>query len=465
MNYDFNSIAGYKTEKEELKRLCEIFNNRKKYERKGAKLPKGIIFCGEAGNGKTLFSKVLASVCGLEVLKIDLGDVENETAICRHIKKTFITASKKKEPTMIFFDEVDKVLPNDDEEYYTDRSKTILTQLLTLIDGMDSSNNIVFVATCNYYSHLPETLTRPGRLDKKMYIGYPDYFSRVEILEMYANQTTCTFEISMKEIAKITSGFASSGLEVLINECVLRSDENEFVSKDLILEKISEINNQDIPRERSKINDTVQACKNVGSFIVASAFNLQSGTLNLDSNSVGNDYFNGMLESIDCDYDIFDEDDEWDEDDEYDEDDSDDDENEETSHSIFNKDDYLNCIMVLLGGYVAEEVAFNTVYDNVEDNVHAINNIFNKMFNNGMFGIDAIYSLARAENMPYTSEHLNKINSIFDEVINECYSKAKDIMLKNKFLLEEMMNILVNERIISANECERILVDLGGIKK
>ena len=68
---------------------------------------------------------------------------------------------------MIFFDEVDKVLPNDEEEYYTDRSKTILTQLLTLIDGMDSAGKIVFVATCNDYDGLPETLTRPGRLDKK----------------------------------------------------------------------------------------------------------------------------------------------------------------------------------------------------------------------------------------------------------------------------------------------------------
>ena len=160
MNYNFDSIAGYETEKEELKRLCEILNHRGKYEKKGAKLPKGIIFYGEAGTGKTLFSKVMASVCGLEVFKIDLGDVENESAICRHIKKTFIKASRRKEPTMIFFDEMDKVLPNDHEDYYTDRSKTILTQLLTLIDGMDSSGNIVFVATCNDYAVLPKTLTR-----------------------------------------------------------------------------------------------------------------------------------------------------------------------------------------------------------------------------------------------------------------------------------------------------------------
>ena len=223
MNYNFENIAGYETEKAELKRLCDIFNNRAKYEQKGAKLPKGIIFYGEPGTGKTLFSKVMASVCGLEVFKIDLGDVENESAICRHIKKTFIKAAKRKEPTMIFFDEMDKVLPNDNEDYYTDRSKTILTQLLTLIDGMDSAKNIVFVATCNDYDALPETLTRPGRLDKKIGIGAPSYSSRVEILKMYAKRSSCRFEMSMEDIAKICSGFTCAALETLINDCILQS--------------------------------------------------------------------------------------------------------------------------------------------------------------------------------------------------------------------------------------------------
>ena len=122
MSYNFNNIAGYETEKQELARLCEIFSNREKYLKKGAKLPKGVIFYGDPGNGKTLFSKVMADVCDLEVFKIDLGDVENESAICRHIKKTFVKASKSKGPSMVFFDEVDKVLPNPDEDYFTDRS-------------------------------------------------------------------------------------------------------------------------------------------------------------------------------------------------------------------------------------------------------------------------------------------------------------------------------------------------------
>lgn len=150
MNYNFESIAGYETEKEELKRLCEIFSNREKYEQKGANLPKGIIFYGETGTGKTLFAKVMANECGLGILKIDLGNVETEKSICKQVKTVFAKAARRKEPTMVFFDELDKVLSNDKELYRTDRSKTVESQLLTLIDGMDSAGNIVFVATWSF---------------------------------------------------------------------------------------------------------------------------------------------------------------------------------------------------------------------------------------------------------------------------------------------------------------------------
>ena len=231
MSNNFDSIAGYKQEKEVLKRLCEIFQNREKYKGKGAKLPKGIIFYGDAGSGKTLFSKVMAEECGLKIMKIDVADSENETSICKNIKETFKEASKQNEPVMIFFDELDKFLPDESEDYVTDRTKSVLVQLLTLIDGMDSSKNIIFVATCNDYEPLPETITRPGRIDKKIGLGYPDYESRLEILKYYAGKSSCNFEIPFEEIANLCSGFSCAGIETFVNECILQSDENGFVCR------------------------------------------------------------------------------------------------------------------------------------------------------------------------------------------------------------------------------------------
>ncbi len=461
MNYNFDSIAGYETEKEELKRLCEIFNHREKYEKKGAKLPKGIIFYGEAGTGKTLFSKVMASVCGLQVFKIDLGDVENESAICRHIKKTFIKASKRKEPTMIFFDEMDKVLPNDDEEYYTDRSKTILTQLLTLIDGMDSTGNIVFVATCNNYNALPETLTRPGRLDKKIGIGSPTYASRVEILKMYAQKSSCQFEMTMEDMAKLCVGFSCAALETLVNECILQSDEEGIVSESLIRQRFFEIKNEDIPRERSTVDDTVRACRNVGAFIVAKTFNCGHYVLNLESDSVCNDFFNSILSDFDDDYNEEDYDD-VDYDDDYEEED-----NEEkgvTPSNYYSKSDLTNTITVLLGGYVAEELILHKVYDNISAYLSLIDDILLSMAKNGMFGLNLCYSEDRHNELPYLPNRLERLNQVFDETINDCYESAKAILQKNENIIKQLISELAEKQFLQAEECEKLLAEWGGIR-
>lgn len=453
MNYNFDSIAGYETEKEELKRLCEIFNHREKYEKKGAKLPKGIVFYGEAGTGKTLFSKVMASVCGLQVFKIDLGDVENESAICRHIKKTFMKAAKRKEPTMIFFDEMDKVLPNDDEEYYTDRSKTILTQLLTLIDGMDSAENIVFVATCNNYDSLPATLTRPGRLDKKIGIGAPTYSSRVEILKMYAQKSTCRFEMTMEDMAKLCVGFSCAALETLVNECILQSNEDGFISESLIRERFFEIKNEDIPRGRSTVDDTIRACRNVGAFIVARTFNTGHYVLNLEYDSACNDFFNAILSEYDGDY----------QEDDYDEDDND--ENENTLSCIYyTKVDLMNTITVLLGGYAVEELILHKVYDNESTYLSIVDNILFSMSAHGMFGLDLRYEEERHEKLPYSPDRLERLNRVFDEVVQECYERAKNILLNNETLVKRLIPCLVERQILQAEECEKLLEEWGGIR-
>ncbi len=480
MEYNFDSIAGYAVEKEELKRLCEIFNNRTKYQKKGAKLPKGIIFYGESGTGKTLFTKVLANECNLEVLKINIADTVKDSDICKLIKSTFSKASKKKNPTMIFFDEIDKVLPNASEEYYTDRSKTVLAQLLTLIDGMDSTGNVIFVATCNYYGSLPETLVRPGRIDKKISIGLPNYSSRIEILKMYVKKTSCKFEMSIEDMAKLCGGFSCSALETLVNECILRSDENGFISEELIRSHFFEIKNEDIPRERSSVGDSILACRNLGHFVVAKAFNSGHYTLSLESDTVCNNFFDDVIT-------LSDNDEDWDDDDDYDDDDYDDDDedwdddyeeeqksmdeddsNYEKSESdfipLYSKVDYINAITVLLGGYVAEEIVLNKVYDHLDGILDSVDNILRKMFDAGMFGISLRYSSNRNEILPYRSEFINKINSIFEETITTCYEKAKAIIKKNVKLIENLSKILVEKAVIQDKEGEQLIEQFGGIK-
>lgn len=478
MSYTFDDIAGYKTEKEELKRLCEVFINRAEYLKKGAKLPKGIIFYGEAGTGKTLFAKVLADECGLFTYKIDIAEMDSVAQVCRKIRKAFEKAAKHMQPSMIFFDELDKLLPNDDERYYTDQSKMILAQLLTLIDGMSGTHNFIFVATCNNYGGLPDTLVRPGRIDKKINIGKPNYESRVEILRFYANDSSCKFEISMEELAKLCSGFTCSALETLINECVIQSDKNNYVSKSLICERILEVKEEDIPRKSSYASDAIRACRNLGYFVVAKSFNNGKYLLNLEPDNLGNDFFNKVLSEYDSDYDADDfyaEDEDNDVDDDFDieaedreiteyiEENGDEILREDEENVYFGEADLINTITVLCGGYVAQQVVFNKIYDSMQGVLANINAILLNMSGQGMFGIENAFSSWRNEKLPYSSEFIQRINDLFYKTISDCYSVAEKIVIKNKELIKKMIPILVEKQYIDSSDCEPVLAQFGGI--
>ena len=455
MTYTFDSIAGYTQEKKELMALCDMFKNRKKYEKKGAHLPKGIIFYGDVGNGKTLFAKVLASECGLNTINIDLGESDKAYNVCKQIKQAFTKGEKSDAPTMIFFDELDKVIPNESEDYHSDREKTILSQLLTLIDGMQSNSNIVFVATCNSYSCIPEALVRPGRIDKKIGIAKPDFESRKEILKMYMKKSSCKFDMDIDELARLCSFVSSASLETLINECILSSDENNFVSAELIKSKLYEIKEEDIPRKKSQFTEALFACRNLGSFVVAKYFNDGDYTLSTYHSTVCNDYFNNIIHDFDGDFGTNDdfEDDDFDEDcDDYD----------DGFKEHFSKVDFMNAVTVILGGFCAESLILNKTYSNMEYNFSIIYNILFWMSKNGMLGLNNIYY--ELDSSYFSERKLERLYDIFDETINDCYKVANEIVSKNINLIKKLMAVVSERGDIRKDEAEALIDQFGGIK-
>lgn len=468
MRHTFDSIAGYELEKQELWSLCDIINNKEKYLQKGAKLPKGVIFYGDAGNGKTLFARVLANECNLKTIIIDLGSITRVSEISLLIKNAFSKAKESKEPTMIFFDELDKVLPNPDEEYYTDQSKTILTQLLTLIDGMDDSGNIIFVATCNYYGSLPETIVRPGRIDKKIGIVNPTYDSRVKIIKHYIDKTICTFSMSESEIARLCGGFSGAMLETLINECVLHSDEANNVSEELIRSKIREIKNEDIVRPESDANNYFYACTNIGSFIVARALNDSDYILKKDVSTTCNSHFDAIISNFDSDYEDEEYSDGYDDYDDYDDDDDDEDdeedENEEVGCRFFTKSDYLDTITVLMGPYAMQELLFGQTYNNISFRIALAESIMLYMSRQGMLGLSLYYSPRRANDLDYNQKRCDALNALIDTSIQHCYERARKILQKNLKLANMLIPLLTKKETISKSECEEIIASQGGIR-
>ena len=449
----FDKIAGYEKEKEELQNLVEIFNHRKKYELKGATLPKGIIFYGDAGTGKTLFARVLAEECQLDVINISLSESASENNICRQIRKAFLKGANSRRPTMIFFDELDKVLPNEEEEYYTDRSKSILSQLLTLIDGMESTKNIVFVATCNAYGSLPSSITRPGRFDKKIGLGLPNLSSRSDVLHMYMDASPAEFALPPESIAQLCVGFSCAALKTLVNECLLQSDEQNRVSEALIREKIREIREEDLPTERSDRSYMIDATRNIGSFIVSRTYSNSNYVLNVDDGTVCNAFLDSLLLGID------------DDDDDY-YDDEDEDENEKSDNHdtpFWCTNDYLAAVTALLGGYAAEELIFNKIYDNLEDNLKAVDRILSAIASFGMLGLDMVLNDDIYYPIHFPTEYTDRFHQKIWEIKNQCYQKAKDLIAKNEDLIKKLSAALIKRKSIEKNECEQLLSELGGI--
>ena len=465
----FDRIAGYKKEKEELKTLVEIFNNKEKYLSKGATLPRGIIFYGPPGTGKTLFAQILAEECSFKTININFSDSESNNSICKNIRKAFLQGAKSKEPIMIFFDELDKILPDDRENYHTDRSKTILALLLSLIDGMERAANVVFVATCNKYYALPYSLTRPGRFDKKICLTFPDYSARIEIIDLYVSATKAKFTIPTETIAKLTGGFSPASLKTLVNNCLLVSDESNRISEEILKQKISEIREEDLPTEKSDISYTIDATRNLGSFVVAKTMNDSDYLLTVDNGTVCNSYLNELIHEVSDDFRSENEDEDYSSDD--DDEDEDDDEDFDFAYDIddicdstndyYSTTDHISAITALLGGYVAEEMLFNTVYDNIQPNLLAIEEIFFKMARTGMFGINLYYNDYEPDR--YSRKTLQRLNDTTDKIKLSCYEKAKEVVEKNLTLIKSLVPILVQQKTIEKADCEKLLNDFGGI--
>ncbi len=468
----FQRIAGYVKEKEELLALVEIFNNRQKYERKGATLPKGIIFYGPAGTGKTLFADVLSQECKMKKTIIEIADSTGANDICKKIRKAFAQASKSKTPTMIFFDELDKVLPNAREEYYTDRSKTILAQLLTLIDGMEK-NNVVFVATCNDYFALPESITRAGRFDKKICLDIPDFSSRIAILKMYMDASSAKFELEASAIAKLIAGFSPAEIRTLVNECIFLSDENNYITENIIRQKINEIKEEDIPTERSEQSCMIDAVRNIGAFIVARTYCNSDYVLTFEENKVSNFFLDSIIDGAEYDDDYDDDDDYYDDEEEdddypyhrpssdYDETPFMADDLMENLYSTCSRNDIIASITALLGGYVAEEVVLNKIYDNLKESMDSIDTLLFKMSACGMLGIDLYFNLY--SEYRYSDKMHERLEEAFLKIKAECYANAREQIVKNETLIKKLVPILTSRKSIEKSECEGILEELGGI--
>ena len=220
----FKDVAGLKEEKEEVKELIDFLKSPKKFQKLGARIPKGVLLVGPPGTGKTLLARAVAGEANVPFYYISGSDfVELFVGVGASRVRDMFKQAKANAPCLIFIDEIDAVGRQRGTGIgggHDEREQT-LNQLLTEMDGFGANEGIIIIAATNRADVLDPALLRPGRFDRQVTVNLPDVKGREEILEVHARNKILDKKVNLRELAKRTPGFSGADLENLLNEAAL----------------------------------------------------------------------------------------------------------------------------------------------------------------------------------------------------------------------------------------------------
>jgi cell division protease FtsH len=235
----FQDVAGVDEPKQELEEIVDFLKNSEKYQKLGAKIPKGVLLVGPPGTGKTLLAKAVAGEAGVPFFSISGSDfVEMFVGVGASRVRDLFEQAKKNAPCIIFIDEIDAVGRQRGAGMgggHDEREQT-LNQLLVEMDGFEATLGIIMIAATNRPDILDKALLRPGRFDRQVVLDHPDVKGREEILRVHAKDKALDTEVDLNRLAKATPGFTGADLQNLLNEGALlaaRKDKTKIEQSDI----------------------------------------------------------------------------------------------------------------------------------------------------------------------------------------------------------------------------------------
>ena len=220
----FADVAGAEEEKEELREVVEFLKNPDSFTQLGARIPKGILLVGPPGTGKTLLARAVAGEAGVQFLSISGSDfVELYVGVGAGRVRDLFEQAKKMAPSIVFIDEIDAVGRRRGAGMgggHDEREQT-LNQLLVEMDGFGKNEGVIVMAATNRKDILDPALLRPGRFDRQIYVGAPDWRGREAILKVHAKDKPLAEDVNLANLARATAGFTGADLENLLNEAAL----------------------------------------------------------------------------------------------------------------------------------------------------------------------------------------------------------------------------------------------------
>ena len=443
----FDDVAGADEEKEELKEIVEFLKQPKKFVELGARIPKGVLLVGPPGTGKTLLAKAVSGEAGVPFFSISGSDfVEMFVGVGASRVRDLFDQAKKNAPCIVFIDEIDAVGRHRGAGLgggHDEREQT-LNQLLVEMDGFGINEGVIILAATNRPDILDPALLRPGRFDRRVFVGLPDIKGREQILKVHSRGKPLGADVKLDDLAKITPGFTGADLENLLNEAALLAARKN--KKRVEMEEIKEATFKVVmgPEKKSRVmseNDKkLTAYHEAGHAITA---RVVSTTAKVDRVSIIPAGMAGGYTSF----------------------------KPEEDKAYRTKTQLLEHIIIALGGKAAEEVVLGEIstgaYGDLKDANGVARNMVtkygmsDKLGNLILAGENDEVFLGRdfVHSKNYSEELAAEIDKEVKSIIDSCYDRVVIILKENINKLHKLATTLLEKEKIEGAEFEEIFVN------
>ena len=441
----FKDVAGLNEEKEELEEIVDFLKDPVRYTSLGARIPKGVILTGAPGTGKTLLAKAVAGEANVPFFSISGSDfVEMFVGVGASRVRDMFEEAKKNAPCIIFIDEIDAVARRRGTGMgggHDEREQT-LNQLLVEMDGFGVNEGIIVMAATNRVDILDPAILRPGRFDRKVVVGRPDVKGRKEILEVHSRNKKLGDDVDLETVARTTAGFAGADLENLMNEAAINAaaHNRQFISRKDIEQAFIKIGigkekkSRLISDEEKRITAYHEAghailfheLKDVGPVHTISIIPTGTGAAGYTMPLPGKD-------------------------------------------EMFNtKGKMLQNIIVSLGGRIAEELVFDDVTTGASQDIKQATQTARAMVT--QYGFSDKLGLVNygsdddevfiGRDLAHTKSYGENVASLIDaevkDIIDDCYNKAKEIIVKHRRVLDDCAKLLIEKEKITGEEFDAL---------
>ena len=446
-SFTFAQVAGLKEEKEELEEIVDFLKEPGKYTGVGARIPKGVLLEGPPGTGKTLLAKAVAGEAGVPFFSISGSDfVEMFVGVGASRVRDLFEEAKHNAPCIVFIDEIDAVARRRGTGMgggHDEREQT-LNQLLVEMDGFGVNEGIIVMAATNRVDILDPAILRPGRFDRKVAVGTPDVGGREEILKVHAKNKPLGDDVNLQQLAQTTAGFTGADLENLLNEAaIIAAKENRsfiankdvkraFVKVGIGAEKKSRI----ISDKEKKITAYHEAGHAILFHVLPDVGPVY--TVSIIPTGVGAAGYTMPLP--------------------------------EKDEMFATKSRMLQDIMVSLGGRIAEEIIFGDITTGASSDIKKATKTARRMVTRyGMsdnIGVicydDDDDEVFIGKDLAHAKAHSEEISGEIDKevkrIIDDCYTKAKDIIMQHEKVLHSCAKLLLEKEKINREEFEALFV-------